>query len=122
MAERERYLLGLDAGNTVIKAVLFDLAGRQIARAARDGRSIVSEPGHPRRRFRVSTRYPGDRYLDPDSWAAQAECREGSWWPVWWQWLEEKSVSKKVKPPKMGAPEHGLLPLEPAPGTYIFQR
>ena len=83
---------------------------------------IVSEPGHPRRRFRVSTRYPGDRYLDPDSWAAQAECREGSWWPVWWQWLEEKSVSKKVKPPKMGAPEHGLLPLEPAPGTYIFQR
>ncbi len=37
MGEAGRYLLGLDAGNTVIKAVLFDLDGRQIAAHGIDG-------------------------------------------------------------------------------------
>lgn len=45
----ERYLLGLDAGNTVIKAVLFDLDGRQIAMHAIDGRSETPRPGHVER-------------------------------------------------------------------------
>jgi sugar (pentulose or hexulose) kinase len=43
MAERE-LLLGLDAGNTVIKAVLFDRSGRQLASSQRNGDS------HTRRR------------------------------------------------------------------------
>jgi L-xylulokinase len=38
-------LLGLDAGNTVIKAVLFDRQGRQLARSARNGTSCHSQPG-----------------------------------------------------------------------------
>ena len=33
-------LLGLDAGNTVIKAVLFDRAGRQLAASQRNGASL----------------------------------------------------------------------------------
>ncbi len=45
----ERYLLGLDAGNTVIKAVLFDLAGRQVGFHALDGPSSSSVPGHVER-------------------------------------------------------------------------
>ncbi|RUV94525.1 carbohydrate kinase [Mesorhizobium sp. M1A.F.Ca.IN.022.07.1.1] len=49
MADQERYLLGLDAGNTVIKAVLFDLAGRQIGMHAIDGRSHTPQPGHVER-------------------------------------------------------------------------
>jgi L-xylulokinase len=44
-----RYLLGLDAGNTVIKAVLFDLEGRQVAMHAVDGHSKTPEPGHVER-------------------------------------------------------------------------
>ncbi|MBU4531905.1 MAG: carbohydrate kinase [Hoeflea sp.] len=40
-----RYLLGLDAGNTVIKAVLFDLDGKQIAMHALDGQTAIPEPG-----------------------------------------------------------------------------
>jgi len=43
------YLLGLDAGNTVIKAVLFDRDGRQIAMHALDGRSSTPQPGHVER-------------------------------------------------------------------------
>lgn len=43
------YVLGLDAGNTVIKAVLFDLEGRQVAMQALDGQSSTPEPGHVER-------------------------------------------------------------------------
>ena len=45
----EQYLLGLDAGNTVIKAVLFDLAGRQVGFHALDGASSPSAAGHVER-------------------------------------------------------------------------
>ncbi|WP_180901685.1 FGGY-family carbohydrate kinase [Martelella soudanensis] len=43
------YLLGLDAGNTVIKAVLFDANGRQCAMHALDGRSETPRPGYVER-------------------------------------------------------------------------
>lgn len=49
MAEARRYLLGLDVGNTVIKAVLFDLSGQQIAAEAIDGQSLRPKPGHVER-------------------------------------------------------------------------
>lgn len=49
MADTKTYLLGLDAGNTVIKAVLFDLEGRQCGMHALDGQSVTPEPGHVER-------------------------------------------------------------------------
>jgi L-xylulokinase len=45
----QKYLLGLDAGNTVIKAVLFDLSGNEIAKHALDGQSSTPQPGHVER-------------------------------------------------------------------------
>ena len=45
VVEAPDHLLGLDAGNTVIKAVLFDLTGRQVARRALRGQSSSSAPG-----------------------------------------------------------------------------
>ncbi len=38
-------LLGIDIGNTVVKAVLFDLEGRQIARHGVDGTTLKPAPG-----------------------------------------------------------------------------
>ena len=38
-------LLGIDIGNTVVKAVLFDLTGRQIARHGVDGTTLKPAPG-----------------------------------------------------------------------------
>ncbi len=43
------YLLGLDDGNAVIKAVIFDLEGREVAHAAREGHSRMPKPGHVER-------------------------------------------------------------------------
>jgi L-xylulokinase len=45
MAEAAPYLLGIDAGNTVIKAVLFDADGRQLAAHGVDGATHKPEPG-----------------------------------------------------------------------------
>ncbi|GAB4532915.1 MAG: FGGY-family carbohydrate kinase [Roseibium sp.] len=49
MADTGPYLLGLDAGNTVIKAVLFDRRGRQLAVHALDGRTVTPQPGYVER-------------------------------------------------------------------------
>lgn len=43
------YLLGLDAGNTVIKAVIFDKTGREMAHAGEEGHSSMPHPGHVER-------------------------------------------------------------------------
>jgi L-xylulokinase len=43
------YLLGLDAGNTVIKAVIFDRVGNEIAAASAEGHSRMPYPGHVER-------------------------------------------------------------------------
>ena len=44
VGETGKYFLGLDAGNTVIKAVLFDLEGFQVASYTVDGQSLIPEP------------------------------------------------------------------------------
>lgn len=43
------YLLGLDTGNTVIKAVIFDRTGREVAHAGEEGHSSMPHPGHVER-------------------------------------------------------------------------
>jgi polyhydroxyalkanoate synthase len=82
---------------------------------------IVSPPGHPRRSFHIATRRDHETYLDPETWRAAAEHRDGSWWPAWWDWLAVRSGSL-VAPPAMAAPEHGLPALADAPGAYVRQQ
>ena len=49
MAETRDHLLGVDAGNTVVKAVLFDLDGRQVACRSLRRRSSSPEPARVER-------------------------------------------------------------------------
>jgi polyhydroxyalkanoate synthase len=83
---------------------------------------IVSEPGHANRHYFVGSREPDDRYLDPDTWLTTATRRDGSWWTEWDSWLARSSNGARVPPPRMGAPEHGVIQLEPAPGVYVRER
>lgn len=82
---------------------------------------ILSEPGHPRRAYRTSTKTEADRHLDPETWLAQTTECEGSWWPAWVDWLAQHSGAA-VEPPEMGHPKEGLTALCDAPGTYVLQR
>ena len=79
---------------------------------------IVSEPGHPRRHYRVATRRPDDHYEDPEAWMVKAPVNDGSWWPEWIAWLDARS-GEPVVPPAMGAKAY--VPLTDAPGTYVHE-
>lgn len=80
---------------------------------------IVSEPGHPRRHYRVATHHEGERYVGPETWQRTNPIQQGSWWPVWQSWLAERS-GENVPPPTLGG---GVLgPLDDAPGTYVHER
>jgi poly[(R)-3-hydroxyalkanoate] polymerase subunit PhaC len=81
---------------------------------------IVSEPGHPHRHYRIARRQPGADYLAPEDWMAKAAEQDGSWWPQWIAWLDERSTSS-VAPPRLGAPEQGYAPIADAPGTYVHE-
>ena len=81
---------------------------------------IVSEPGHPHRRYRVAVHAPNEAIVDPQTWAAQAPAREGSWWPEWISWLDRNS-GEPVAPPPMGAPHAGYPVVCDAPGTFVRQ-
>lgn len=83
---------------------------------------IVSEPGHRNRRFRITRWEVGERYVDSDRWYLETPTVEGSWWPVWAEWLAQHSSDAMVAPPAMGGAELGYPPLEEAPGTYVHER
>ena len=75
---------------------------------------IVSEPGHPRRRFQMHLTRAGDPAMNPETWQAKAKQYDGSWWPAWHAWLVERSSGEVAarKPevkPALGA----------APGSYV---
>lgn len=82
---------------------------------------IVSEPGHPGRRFRVSHRHDEETYIDPDTWLQRMPMRDGSWWPIWHEWLRARSQGTTATPP-MGAPAQGYFAIADAPGIYVLQR
>ncbi|WP_297298507.1 alpha/beta fold hydrolase [uncultured Methylovirgula sp.] len=82
---------------------------------------IVSEPGHPYRRFRIGRRPAHGRYVSPEEWKAAATPRDGSWWPVFAEWLETRS-GRPVAPPSLGAPGRGYPPITDAPGTYVREK
>ncbi len=82
---------------------------------------IVSEPGHPRRRYRIHTRAAGSTYVAPDDWAANGPMNQGSWWPEWIAWLKARS-GDAVEPPATGAPQRGYAVFGDAPGEYVLQK
>jgi polyhydroxyalkanoate synthase len=82
---------------------------------------ILSEPGHPRRHFRIATHGHGESYVDPDTWLSEYQPREGSWWPAWSAWLLARS-GEPTAPPSLGDEAAGFAPLEDAPGRYVFMR
>jgi len=81
---------------------------------------IVSEPGHPHRRFQVATRPGGAPYTPPDAWAAATPVHEGSWWPTWQGWLADRSGGRAAPPP-LGAPDRGYPAIADAPGSYVHE-
>ena len=75
---------------------------------------IVSEPGHPRRHYRLTHKTEGDPHLPATDLVVRTPRVEGSWWPAWTRWLHEKSGGP-VAPQTTHETSFG-----PAPGTYVL--
>lgn len=80
---------------------------------------IVSEPGHPRRHYRIHTRPAGASYVAPTEWQQATPVQEGSWWEEWQRWLAQRSAPP-AQAPKSGSKEYPAL--ENAPGTYVLRK
>ncbi len=83
---------------------------------------IISEPGHPRRHYRVTTSEDGRPYVDPDVWFARTAAKEGSWWPEWESWLRARSSPEEVEPRSITADRTTFPPLCDAPGEYVLEK
>ncbi|HEY9058655.1 MAG TPA: alpha/beta fold hydrolase [Aurantimonas sp.] len=79
---------------------------------------IVSEPGHPGRRYRIASRAAEGAYRAPEEWEATTKDQEGSWWPRWANWLGERS-GPETAPPPMGSGAYPVL--DAAPGRYVLE-
>jgi len=75
---------------------------------------VLSQPGHPRRHYRLGQKCEGQPHISADRWLQTTTEREGSWWPQWVSWLKERSSGKR--PVDLKAPNA----LHRAPGTYVF--
>jgi polyhydroxyalkanoate synthase subunit PhaC len=77
--------------------------------------TVVAAPDHPRLGYFVNPDTPAE----PEKWLADAQRREGSWWAHWSDWLAGRSGELVAAPASLGSTQYP--PMEPAPGTYIFQ-
>ncbi|HEU0199374.1 MAG TPA: alpha/beta fold hydrolase, partial [Burkholderiaceae bacterium] len=83
---------------------------------------IVVGAHNPGRRFQVMTRPRNhNKYMDADTYLAQATHKEGSWWREWQTWLAVRSGAPAA-PPALGAPARGYAVLADAPGTYVLEK
>ena len=90
-----------------------------------DRRFVLSSSGHiaalvnPPGNAKASHYTGGVEQPDPAAWADSAKKHTGSWWPDYVAWLAERSGNKKDAPDSLGGA--GMMPVEPAPGSYVLQ-
>ena len=79
---------------------------------------VVVPPNEPRHSCQVMTKAAEASYVGPDEWLKLAAKHDGSWWPEWTRWLNERS-GEPCDPPRMGSADGKELP--DAPGDYVHQ-
>jgi polyhydroxyalkanoate synthase subunit PhaC len=75
--------------------------------------SLVNPPGNPKAHYWTGPP-PG---ADADSWLAQADKHQGSWWEAWARWAKPHSGQRHPAAEHLGSEAHPVL--EPAPGRYV---
>jgi polyhydroxyalkanoate synthase subunit PhaC len=77
---------------------------------------VVNPAAKKKRSYWTGTPYPAD----PEQWLAKATEHQGSWWPLWSQWLAKHGGASRKAPAKHGSAKY--KPIEPAPGRYVKHR
>jgi len=71
------------------------------------------------RTYRITTRPEDGKYVDPEAWHASAPVAEGSWWPAWQAWLQQRS-SGPVLLDSLPPAARACGSLGAAPGRYVL--
>ncbi len=92
-----------------------------------DSRFILSSSGHvqsilnpPEKRSKRYFYQSGALSSDPRAWLYDAKRQEGSWWPTWLNWMQERSGEKQEAVPALGNQSHPVL--GDAPGIFVHVR
>lgn len=83
---------------------------------------IISDPGHPHRHYRTTTRAHHENYIDPDFWEQRTSMTEGSWWLLWFSWLKKHSTQELQTPPSLGSLKGTYQAKIDAPGQYVHMK
>ncbi|MDR3498786.1 MAG: alpha/beta fold hydrolase [Parvibaculum sp.] len=78
--------------------------------------ALLNPPGNPKAKyFHGAGRPPAST----DEWmASHAQEHQGSWWPLWTEWLIAHAGNLKPAPKSVGSRKYPAG--DPAPGTYVF--
>jgi polyhydroxyalkanoate synthase len=77
--------------------------------------SLVNPPGNSKASYRV-----GETTPDPTAWLHSAATESGTWWADYVGWLAERAGGRMSAPSALGNDDYP--PLDPAPGTYVYDR
>ena len=78
--------------------------------------SIINPPGTPKAHYVLNPKLSGD----PRAWYYDAEKTEGSWWPLWLDWMQARSGALRETGTTLGSASYPAM--EPAPGNYVLVR
>jgi polyhydroxyalkanoate synthase len=76
--------------------------------------SMVNPPGNPKASFYTAP----VSAVTADAWLKATPTQKGSWWPHYARWLAARGGEERDAPQALGSP--GRPPLDPAPGSYVF--
>ena len=91
-----------------------------------DKQFVLGASGHiagvvnPAAKKRRSHWTGGSCPADPEQWFSKATEHQGSWWPLWSQWLDKHGGGSRKAPAKAGGAKYQSI--EPAPGRYVKHR
>ncbi len=100
---------------------LHQLTNTEITFALTNGghnQGIVSPPGRRNRHYRLATADVASTHVNPDQWLSENQPHEGSWWPAWFEWLNDHSGPVRDAP-TLGNAAAGFTAGIPAPGTFV---
>jgi polyhydroxyalkanoate synthase len=78
--------------------------------------SILNPPNNSKNSYFENDKFSGD----PRAWLYDAQKHDGSWWPQWLEWIQERSGELHESQPTLGNRQYPAM--EAAPGTYVHVR
>ncbi|PWB32122.1 class II poly(R)-hydroxyalkanoic acid synthase [Pseudomonas sp. SDI] len=78
--------------------------------------SILNPPGNAKAHYIDNPKLSSD----PRAWYYDGKQVEGSWWPQWLSWIQERSGVQRDTDATLGSASYP--PMDPAPGQYVLVR